>query len=176
MFGSDAAKYAADVDDIIRSSTPGRVAGFISETIQVSNSPVPVLTRATCPLLASHRCCLTVTQDLAAAHSPVTATHSAVCLCGALLVLQGVGGAVPVLPGYLPRVYEAVRAAGGVCIADEVQTGFGRTGEHYWGFQAHGIVPDIVTMAKVTRAVFWAQQNRCSWMSVLVRGSDSEAQ
>ena len=42
-----------------------------------------------------------------------------------------------------------VREAGGVCIADEVQTGFGRTGSNYWGFQNQGVVPDIVTMAKV---------------------------
>jgi alanine-glyoxylate transaminase/(R)-3-amino-2-methylpropionate-pyruvate transaminase len=41
-----------------------------------------------------------------------------------------------------------VRAAGGVCIADEVQAGFGRTGTHYWGFETQGVVPDIVTMAK----------------------------
>jgi alanine-glyoxylate transaminase/(R)-3-amino-2-methylpropionate-pyruvate transaminase len=41
-----------------------------------------------------------------------------------------------------------VRAHGGVCIADEVQTGFGRTGTAFWGFQNHGVVPDIVTMAK----------------------------
>ncbi len=44
-----------------------------------------------------------------------------------------------------------VREAGGVCIADEVQTGFGRTGTNYWGFQNRGVVPDIVTMAKVGR-------------------------
>ncbi len=43
-----------------------------------------------------------------------------------------------------------VREAGGLCIADEVQTGFGRTGTNYWGFQNQGVVPDIVTMAKVT--------------------------
>lgn len=50
----------------------------------------------------------------------------------------------------LEAVYplQTVRAAGGVCIADEVQTGFGRTGSHYWGFQQQGVVPDIVTMAK----------------------------
>ncbi len=41
-----------------------------------------------------------------------------------------------------------MREHGGLCIADEVQTGFGRTGEHYWGFQNFGVVPDIVTMAK----------------------------
>ena len=57
-------------------------------------------------------------------------------------------GAVPLAPGFLAPAYAAVRAAGGVCIADEVQTGFGRTGAHYWGFQAHGVTPDIVTMAK----------------------------
>lgn len=42
-----------------------------------------------------------------------------------------------------------MRKAGGVCIADEVQSGFGRTGSHYWGFQTQGVIPDIVTMAKV---------------------------
>ena len=62
--------------------------------------------------------------------------------------IQGVGGAVEMAPGYLPRVYDSVRKAGGVCIADEVQTGFGRTGSHYWGFETQGVVPDIVTMAK----------------------------
>jgi alanine-glyoxylate transaminase/(R)-3-amino-2-methylpropionate-pyruvate transaminase len=45
-------------------------------------------------------------------------------------------------------VYKFVRNAGGVCIADEVQTGFGRTGSHYWGFETQGVIPDIVTMAK----------------------------
>ena len=45
-------------------------------------------------------------------------------------------------------VYETVRAHGGVCVADEVQTGFGRCGSHYWGFETHGVKPDIVTMAK----------------------------
>ena len=59
------------------------------------------------------------------------------------------GGAVELAPGYLKLVYDMVRKAGGVCIADEVQTGFGRTGSHYWGFQTQDVVPDIVTMAKV---------------------------
>lgn len=62
--------------------------------------------------------------------------------------IQGVGGAVPLLDGYLSKVYERVRAHGGVCIADEVQTGFGRTGSKYFGFENHGVTPDIVTMAK----------------------------
>ncbi len=62
--------------------------------------------------------------------------------------IQGVGGVVEFPPGYLPHAYEHTRAAGGVCIADEVQTGFGRTGTHYWGFETQGVIPDIVTMAK----------------------------
>ena len=93
-FGGDGAAYARDLEDAIATSTPGRVAAFIHESI------------------------------------------------------QGVGGAIPLAPGFLGPAYQAVRAAGGLCIADEVQTGFGRTGTHYWGFQAHGVVPDIVTMAK----------------------------
>ena len=62
--------------------------------------------------------------------------------------IQGVGGTVVFPDGYLKHAYEHVRAAGGVCIADEVQTGFGRTGQHFWGFQLQGVTPDIVTMAK----------------------------
>jgi alanine-glyoxylate transaminase/(R)-3-amino-2-methylpropionate-pyruvate transaminase len=49
---------------------------------------------------------------------------------------------------YLEHTYGHVRAAGGVCIADEVQTGFARTGTHYWGFETQGVIPDIVCMAK----------------------------
>jgi len=93
-FGNDGKAYAADVEDLIQAATPGKVAGFMAETI------------------------------------------------------QGVGGATPLADGYLPEVYKMVRAAGGVCIADEVQTGFGRTGTNYWGFQNQGVLPDIVTMAK----------------------------
>ena len=62
--------------------------------------------------------------------------------------IQGVGGFVEFPQGYLKHAYEHVRAAGGVCIADEVQTGFGRTGTHFWGFETQGVIPDIVTMAK----------------------------
>ena len=52
-------------------------------------------------------------------------------------------------PGQLSEArLEHVRAVGGLCIADEVQTGFGRTGTHYWGFETQGVIPDIVTMAK----------------------------
>ncbi len=87
-------KYADDVKSLIDYGTPGKVAGFIAESI------------------------------------------------------QGVGGFVVFPDGYLKNVYAHVRAAGGVCIADEVQTGFGRTGTHFWGFETQGVVPDIVTMAK----------------------------
>jgi alanine-glyoxylate transaminase/(R)-3-amino-2-methylpropionate-pyruvate transaminase len=90
-------KYAADINDLIRTATPGKVAGFIAEP------------------------------------------------------MQGVGGVVEMPPGYLPAAYKTVRDAGGLCISDEVQTGFGRTGENFWGFQAvggPGVYPDIVTMAK----------------------------
>ncbi|KAK9290100.1 hypothetical protein L1049_008264 [Liquidambar formosana] len=62
--------------------------------------------------------------------------------------IQGVGGIVELAPGYLPAVYSTIKKAGGLCIADEVQSGFARTGSHFWGFEAHGVVPDIVTMAK----------------------------
>ena len=87
-------KYANDVKEVIEYTTPGKVAGFIAESI------------------------------------------------------QGVGGFVEFPKGYLKNVYEHVRAAGGVCIADEVQTGFGRTGTHFWGFETQDVIPDIVTMAK----------------------------
>ncbi|KAL9393612.1 hypothetical protein Peur_012897 [Populus x canadensis] len=94
IFGSDPTGYAKDVQDHIDYGTSGKVAGFISETI------------------------------------------------------QGVGGAVELAPGYLTLVYDVVRKAGGVCIADKVQSGFGCTGSHYWGFGTQGVIPDIVTMAK----------------------------
>lgn len=62
--------------------------------------------------------------------------------------IQGVGGSVQYPKQFLKKAYEAVREKGGVCIADEVQTGFGRCGSHFWGFETHGVMPDIVTMAK----------------------------
>ena len=59
-----------------------------------------------------------------------------------------VGGQLMLPPGYLAKVYESVRSAGGICIADEVQTGLGRMGTHFWAFEAHGVVPDVVVMGK----------------------------
>jgi alanine-glyoxylate transaminase / (R)-3-amino-2-methylpropionate-pyruvate transaminase len=91
---SVARRSAGDIRDVIRYSTPGKVAAFIAEPI------------------------------------------------------QGVGGATHGAPNYLAEAYAVTREHGGLCIADEVQTGFGRTGDHYWGFQNFGVTPDIVTMAK----------------------------
>ncbi|AHD02596.1 aminotransferase class III-fold pyridoxal phosphate-dependent enzyme [Leisingera methylohalidivorans] len=59
-----------------------------------------------------------------------------------------VGGQIIPPKGYLPAVYEKIRAAGGVCIADEVQTGLGRLGDYYFGFEHQGALPDIVVMGK----------------------------
>ena len=89
-----ASKSANDIRELIRFSTPGKVAAFIAEPI------------------------------------------------------QGVGGATRGARNYLKEAYAITREHGGLCIADEVQTGFGRTGDHYWGFQHSDVVPDFVTMAK----------------------------
>jgi alanine-glyoxylate transaminase/(R)-3-amino-2-methylpropionate-pyruvate transaminase len=62
--------------------------------------------------------------------------------------VQGYGGVIEMPPGYMSGAAERVRAAGGLYIADEVQSGFGRTGDHFWGFEAGGVIPDIVVMAK----------------------------
>lgn len=58
------------------------------------------------------------------------------------------GGQVIPSKNYFQEVYKHVRAAGGLCIADEVQVGFGRIGRHWWAFQHYDVVPDIVTMGK----------------------------
>lgn len=89
-----ASRSAQDIAEVIKYSTPGKIAAFICEPI------------------------------------------------------QGVGGATHGAANYLKEAYAIARAHGGLCIADEVQAGFGRTGDHYWGFQNFGVVPDIVTMAK----------------------------
>ena len=89
-----ATKSAADIRELIRFSTPGKVAAFIAEPI------------------------------------------------------QGVGGTTYGAKNYLREAYAVIREHGGLCIADEVQTGFGRTGDHYWGFQNFDVIPDIVVMAK----------------------------
>jgi len=62
--------------------------------------------------------------------------------------LPSVGGQIVFPPHYLAEVYRHVRAAGGLCIADEVQVGFGRLGTHFWGFATQDVVPDIVVLGK----------------------------
>jgi alanine-glyoxylate transaminase / (R)-3-amino-2-methylpropionate-pyruvate transaminase len=62
--------------------------------------------------------------------------------------IQGVGGAVTPPREYFQIAYEIVRRHGGLCVADEVQTAYGRTGAHYWGFENWGVTPDVVTLAK----------------------------
>ncbi|KAF6147051.1 hypothetical protein GIB67_036770 [Kingdonia uniflora] len=62
--------------------------------------------------------------------------------------IQGIGEIVELAPGYLPAAYNSIKKAGGLCIVDEVQLGFTRSGSHFWGFEAHGVVPDIVSISK----------------------------
>ena len=62
--------------------------------------------------------------------------------------ILGTGGMLTLPDGYLKAAYAHVRAAGGLCVADEVQLGFGRVGSHMWAFEAEGVIPDIVTMGK----------------------------
>jgi 4-aminobutyrate aminotransferase-like enzyme len=70
-------------------------------------------------------------------------------LCGFIAEsMPSVAGQIIFPDGYLARVYEDVRDAGGVCIADEVQTGYGRIGTHFWAFEKYGVVPDIVVLGK----------------------------
>jgi 4-aminobutyrate aminotransferase-like enzyme/Ser/Thr protein kinase RdoA (MazF antagonist) len=71
--------------------------------------------------------------------------HVAAFICESLL---GCGGQIVLPDGYLERAYAAVRAAGAVAIADEVQVGFGRVGSEFWGFATQGVAPDIVTLGK----------------------------
>ena len=62
--------------------------------------------------------------------------------------MPSVGGQIVLPAGYLKQVYDTIRRSGGVCIADEVQTGYGRIGTHFWAFESYGVVPDIVVLGK----------------------------
>jgi len=62
--------------------------------------------------------------------------------------IVGCGGQVPLANGYLKEIYTEIKKQGGVCISDEVQTGFGRLGECFWGFEIHGVIPDMVILGK----------------------------
>jgi 4-aminobutyrate aminotransferase-like enzyme len=70
-------------------------------------------------------------------------------LCGFIAEsMPSVAGQIVLPTDYLKESYEAVRGAGGVCIADEVQTGYGRIGTHFWAFEHYGVIPDIVVLGK----------------------------
>jgi 4-aminobutyrate aminotransferase len=62
--------------------------------------------------------------------------------------LQGVGGFVVPPDGFFGALKQVLDEYGALFVSDEVQTGWGRTGEHFWGFQAHGVTPDLITFAK----------------------------
>ena len=62
--------------------------------------------------------------------------------------IAGCGGQIVYPKGFLKAAYQSVRASGGICIADEVQCGFGRAGSHFWAFEQHDVVPDIVVLGK----------------------------
>jgi 4-aminobutyrate aminotransferase-like enzyme/Ser/Thr protein kinase RdoA (MazF antagonist) len=90
------------------------------------------------PKYASH--VAAIVDDLAARGRGVAAFIAETC--------PSVGGQIIFPPRYLEKVYESVRAAGGVCIADEVQTGLGRMGTSFWAFEDQRVAPDIVVMGK----------------------------
>ena len=81
----------------------------------------------------------TIEQLAAKGEKPAAFIAESILSCGGQIVLPD---------GYLAEAYRLVRAAGGLCIADEVQVGFGRVGHHFWGFELQGVVPDIVTLGK----------------------------
>ncbi|MGI9553213.1 MAG: aminotransferase class III-fold pyridoxal phosphate-dependent enzyme, partial [Aurantibacter sp.] len=62
--------------------------------------------------------------------------------------IVGCGGQVPLANGYLKEVYPKIREQGGICISDEVQIGFGRLGDFFWGFEMHDVIPDMVIIGK----------------------------
>jgi 4-aminobutyrate aminotransferase-like enzyme/Ser/Thr protein kinase RdoA (MazF antagonist) len=84
-------------------------------------------------------------RSLAQLRRAVEGTPPAALLCEPLL---GNWGGVLIPDGWLAEAYEIVRAAGGLCIADEVQVGYARSGSHFWAFEQQGVVPDLVTIAK----------------------------
>lgn len=95
-----------------------------------------------------HKAPLPSSKDDAQAVADILANMTA-HVCGFIAEsMPSVAGQIVLPEGYVEKVYEAVRAAGGVCIADEVQTGYGRIGTHFWAFEKYGVVPDIVVLGK----------------------------
>ena len=113
-------------------------------TIDAKNALAPYCYR--CPYgLEYPSCGLKCAQDV---ENVIQYETSGQVACFIAESIQGVGGAVVPPPGYFETVYAIVRKHGGLCVADEVQSGFGRTGTKFWGFENAGVVPDVVTMAK----------------------------
>ncbi len=99
-----------------------------------------------CPLGLSYPSCdVRCARDVAEVIRYETSGEIA---CFIAEAIQGIGGVVTPPPEYFQIAYEAVRQAGGLCIADEVQCGLGRTGETFWAFEHWGVRPDVVTVAK----------------------------
>lgn len=91
--------------------------------------------------------------------------------------LQSCGGQIIPPPNYLRQVYKHIHQAGGLCIADEVQVGFGRVGTHWWAFELQGedVIPDIVTIGKpmVIIFIFKVQKKPRNYFNcVLLRETD----
>jgi 4-aminobutyrate aminotransferase-like enzyme len=113
-------------------------------TIDVKHAIAPYCYR--CPLGLSYPSCgVRCAQDVQTLIQTETSGQIAAFIAEPI---QGVGGVVTPPPEYFQIVYDIVRRYGGLCIADEVQTGLGRTGHKFWGFENWGVIPDAVTMAK----------------------------
>lgn len=113
-------------------------------TINIKNALAPYCYR--CPYGLEHPSCgLKCAHDI---ENVIKYETSGQVACFIAESIQGVGGTVVPPPDYFKIVYDIVRKHGGVCIADEVQSGFGRTGTKFWGFENYGVTPDLVTMAK----------------------------
>ncbi len=112
--------------------------------LDVSYAPNPY--RMRCPFCSTEpRCNLQCADDLRAIVGEETTGHVAAYIAEPI---QGVGGFIEAPPGYFERVKEILDETGILFIVDEVQTGFGRTGEHFWGIEAFDVEPDLVVMAK----------------------------
>ena len=102
--------------------------------------------RYRCPFCRNDpRCNLLCADDLRGLIEAETTGHVAAFIAEPI---QGVGGFIEAPPGYFKRVKEILDETGILLISDEVQTAFGRTGDHFWGIEAHGVEPDLVVMAK----------------------------
>ena len=102
--------------------------------------------RYRCPFCRNEpRCNLLCADDLRGLIEAETTGHVAAFIAEPI---QGVGGFIEAPPGYFERIKEILDETGILLISDEVQTAFGRTGDHFWGIEAHGVEPDLVVMAK----------------------------